>query len=796
MSATLPRPATTSGLPRRRALLEQKDGWYGIDYAHRREVRDRAWLVHLHFVPDASGSGVPPDLIADELGIERDGAPIERIHIRVLGPADGARDVIALELHFPDRWTSHQEGLGLRLLREDTDPGFALVPLSDAAAPIVRRAAPTPEVPRTRDLLARDFWSFREAMLDSMAASSPGWRERHPADLGVTLVELLAAAADDISYGQDVAGTEAYIGTARHRVSLRRHARLLDYAVSEATNGRVWLSFDVGPGGGGTLPAGTPFACDPPGVARDRPELPGTWPEPVFELTHDVHVHPELSSPQLYGWGDERIVIDAGATSVTLQGHLPGLTRGSVLVFEQTCDPETGALAASPHRHVVRLDAEPVRGVDPLPSPPEPITTISWFAEDAVPWPFATGHSIDQEPMTRVLANVGLADHGRTEERPFVLQGEPRIVVTGTGPVLEGEPPRPDAAFLPARRALEQDPRRSLPLVRLFEHRGQRRIEWALRRDLLESGPYDRHCVVEPESGFLVIRFGDGTLGRRPPRHGHFTVRLRLGSASSGHVGAGAIARIADSVRDDDGSLPAVGVTNPLPSSRPGVAEPGRSIRQRAPADLDRQERIVGAEDAVTLARDVPGVRSASARPFEAHGERGFLVRVRDEEGRAPDALLARVEAALEPARLLGTHLSVRPPVPVPLDITLDVGLTSDAVPERTLRWLRLALGAGRDAAGAPAFFAPARWDFGQDVWLGPLIRRVAAVEGVAWTSARTFRRRGADGAQSLAHGVISIGAEEVAQALGAADRPELGFVTIVLHPVNFPGTSSEQPHG
>ena len=43
------------------------------------------------------------------------------------------------------------------------------------------------------------------------------------------LVEALAYTADQLSYQQDAVATEAYLGTARRRVSIRRHARLMDY---------------------------------------------------------------------------------------------------------------------------------------------------------------------------------------------------------------------------------------------------------------------------------------------------------------------------------------------------------------------------------------------------------------------------------------------------------------------------------------------------------------------------------------------------------------------------------------
>ena len=66
----------------------------------------------------------------------------------------------------------------------------------------------------------------------------PDWRERNPADLGVALVELLAYVGDHLSYRQDAVATEAYLGTARRRVSVRRHARLVDYRMHDGCNAR------------------------------------------------------------------------------------------------------------------------------------------------------------------------------------------------------------------------------------------------------------------------------------------------------------------------------------------------------------------------------------------------------------------------------------------------------------------------------------------------------------------------------------------------------------------------------
>ncbi len=73
----------------------------------------------------------------------------------------------------------------------------------------------------------------------------PDWQERHIPDIGITLVEILAYVGDYLSYYQDAVATEAYLETARQRISVRRHVRLVDYPMHEGCNARTWLFVDT-----------------------------------------------------------------------------------------------------------------------------------------------------------------------------------------------------------------------------------------------------------------------------------------------------------------------------------------------------------------------------------------------------------------------------------------------------------------------------------------------------------------------------------------------------------------------
>src|SRR6185295_756298 len=83
------------------------------------------------------------------------------------------------------------------------------------------------------------------------------WTERHEADLGIALIELLAYAGDELSYYQDAVANEAYLETARQRISVRRHAKLIDYRMHDGASARAFVHLTMDVNTTGFLPAGS-----------------------------------------------------------------------------------------------------------------------------------------------------------------------------------------------------------------------------------------------------------------------------------------------------------------------------------------------------------------------------------------------------------------------------------------------------------------------------------------------------------------------------------------------------------
>ena len=97
-----------------------------------------------------------------------------------------------------------------------------------------RPARPSSGDPPPIEYLAKDFLSFRQALLDFSTLRYPAWQERSEADFGMMFLEALSAVADDLSYTQDRIAAEATLLTATQRRSVIRHARLVDYEATPA----------------------------------------------------------------------------------------------------------------------------------------------------------------------------------------------------------------------------------------------------------------------------------------------------------------------------------------------------------------------------------------------------------------------------------------------------------------------------------------------------------------------------------------------------------------------------------
>jgi hypothetical protein len=344
-------------------------------------------------------------------------------------------------------------------------------------------ALPMPDI----NYLARDYKSFRQLILDRLAVTVRDWQEQHVPDTGVALVEILAYVADHLSYYQDAVATEAYLATARQRISVRRHVRLVDYTMHEGCNARTLVfvqtdqdttidpattHFVAGYNGGG--------AVDKSVLSPDEIPLEMHGQLVVFEpmAAGPLALQVAHNCIYFYTWGDRQCCLPAGATSATLRDTLSApassasaakpqtqtqekrsprersakvaedksatdklvtdqtaqsappdgerslrLKPGDLLLLEEISGLDGGP-ADPEHRHLVRL-TEVKQAYDPL-FDDQPVVEVAWAVEDALPFSLRLSAADGKSNVDISVArgNIVLADHGNWAGQGNWIVGE------------------------------------------------------------------------------------------------------------------------------------------------------------------------------------------------------------------------------------------------------------------------------------------------------------------------------------------------------------------------------------
>lgn len=797
----MPHERFACGTSRRRMLVREarddadKPFLNGIDFLEIDAADQR--VLHVHFVHPLPGQrgGVPAGdpLAASNFAVEG-GVRISGITIQAVVATTGP--VVTLRVDRAGDFSPYALRLIASLLDDVPPPGFDPVLSHVTFSFKVHCAADTDCVTRVEcppeqgsaphlDYLAKDYASFRRLLLDRLATTLPDWRDRSPADMGIALVELLAYTGDQLSYYQDAVATEAYLGTARRRTSVRRHGRLVDYHLHDGANARAWLVFgtdvDRGTSAAPALPVGT--------RVTDEPRTGEAAGDVSFETLHEVTaLTVSRNAIRFHTWGEERCTLRAGTTTATLAGSTAslGLSRGDVLVLEEVRGPITGRPedADPARRHVVRLIA--ARDLED-PALRTPVLEVRWHERDALPFPLCLAEFDDGAggtvASTIARANVALADHGLTILDDDAAGGLVPARVPADGryrPALDSPALTQAAAFdalaareRPAAEATNIDPRETRPVVTL---RGEGET-WLPRRDLLTSSRFAPEFVVETEDGGPArLRFGDGVLGRRPAAGTTFRVRHREGNGVAGNVGAEALCALVPRV-------PGVTVRNPI-AARGGVEpEPVRQARLHAPQAFRTQERAVTEADYAEAAQRHPDVQRAAATRRWTGSWHTMFVTIDRRGGRPVDTPFEiEIRAFLERFRMAGGDLEIDAPRFVPLDIALRLCVNQQAHRGAVQQALDAAFGAGTRADGTVGFFHPDRYTFGQPVVLSQLIATALDVPGVGSVlDVVRFQRQGESSRGEIDRGFIGMHRLEIARLDNDPSVRERGRLTFLL---------------
>ncbi len=794
----------------RRGELQKHPTLNGIDFL---EVvvapeADNQRVLTIHFLP-ASSPATSAKL--DALLAQLDGRPercqisggVRVTAIRVLSAAR-AGDALSLRVDLPGDFSTYTLTIQSALL----DDFFRQIDFSfKAGCPSRFDCRPRPYCPPDLltgpaiDYMAKDYASFRQALIDLIPTLSPGWSERRSADFAMTMLELLAYVGDQLSYYQDAVANEAYLETARQRISVRRHARLIDYAMHDGLSASTFAHFVVAGGASPTvsgecviqlLTKPTAIPLDGPAIPPERAAPALAAAEAVFEVLlaegETLHFSDRLNEIRLYTWGHREVYLPGGATSATLEGDLAfnpsdgvrvepwRLKAGDFLLFEEVKGPEEGKEAdADPtHRQVVRLTAAEARRDDLL---GKDLTHVEWDAADALRFPLCVAGLSKHAgvPLTDISVargNLALAVHGRTLEewhpRQPPLAGESGVLGVQPGsrpyrfllqqPGLSQHPAvsgaRPSVSALRAATAAGARP----GVLRLSEHIPPRvqPNKWSIALpDLLASGRFARDATVESDNLRRgLLRFGDGQFGRLPTRNAFFHVTYRVGVGAAGNIGADSLTHFMSQVirpGPNDRSLVAAplspdirAVRNPVAAWGGAEPEPMEQVKAIAPAAFQAEQyRAVTEQDYADIAMRHPSVHHATARFRWTGSWRTVFISVDLAQGAAlTPEMEASIAAWVARHRLAGYDVEIAPPIYIPLAIDVEAcaspGYFSGDVEQALLERLDSRI----HADGSRGFFHPDHFTFGQPLYLSQLYAAVASVPGVQSAAITAFARR------------------------------------------------------
>jgi len=584
------------------------------------------------------------------------------------------------------------------------------------------------------DYLAKDYASFQHTLIGAMMQRVPNWQAVSEADLDQVLIDLFAAAADELGDYQDRVMNEAYLSYARKRVSLRRHASLMDYYIHEGSQATTTLAIDTGDTGTYALPVPCRAWSGP------DPSLPNAA---VFVSNSGQTIHGVLSRISMYTWSDVVPALAAGATSADLSfadsltaNNVAGwIQNGSLdrLLIEEWLNPSTGRAAdRDPQkRQILHLTNQATVLQDPL--------TLAWMVR--VNWQeqdqLTANYCFVVQCSTGAVRNVSMF-HGNLVD---MVQGLPqKAVYYASGATLpdsssfyyETYPSGTSVCRLPNLPALWRqsipggyDEPQSTVQVQVMPSVGS--PNWTEEHDLIHSTASDRDYVVETDENLRsLVRFGNGTNGYALPQNAVVTCTWLSGYGPDANVGADCLAHF-------DSPAPAAVCWNPFDISNGLAPETPATIIRRVPeAYLYLQQRAVTLADYVACAEEVDGVQAAYASYAWTGSWRTVRVCIESQGSfTLSEDLRAAVEQSLEALHLIGEDLEIRAPEYVPLKILVCLCVSADFWIEQVSPVVTQAFSDGYTADGAPAFFNPRSWTFGQPLYASRIEGVLQGIEGV-----------------------------------------------------------------
>jgi predicted phage baseplate assembly protein len=223
--------------------------------------------------------------------------------------------------------------------------------------------------------------------------------------------------------------------------------------------------------------------------------------------------------------------------------------------------------------------------------------------------------------------------------------------------------------------------------------------------------------------------------------------------------------------------------TNPLPASGGVDPETNAQIQRRAPQAFLTQERAITLSDYAATAEDNPQLSSAAATlRWTGSWYTVFVAAEPASGGQLGKSLRSTLTRFVNAYRLAGQDLKLEGPDFLSLLITLTICVDPAYFQADVQQALLQVLGSGTQPNGQPGYFAPGRFQLGQNVYLSPIYAAARTVAGVQSVVATTFQPQSLPSTNVfIQSGEIPIGSFQVARLANDRSLPANGQLTLNL---------------
>jgi hypothetical protein len=815
--------------PDRLKLLLAQNKVTGIDFVYVEENQTALKVFFHHDDPTKLDTSLQ-NLKTNQISIVSKSTGVEVLaKIDSLWPQHDGKRVMRLTVDQPGDFSVHI----LRIEDERIDSRYNNVEFSFKAVcdseldcqPHERTCPAETLVDFPVDYQARDFWSFRRALLDFASQRYPDWHDRLEADMGVMLVEVMSALGDELAYYQDRIAREAHLETATQRRSLRHHTKLIDYPMHEGLAASTWLDVTVKPDQKDILKAGDDvWAVSDNGEQIHYEIGNGLFDVDKKDQPSEYSVDAKRNKLVPHIWDEDETCLQAGSISLYVEDH----QKSNLLPFNDPPENPNGRwvlLKTQPksadipaRRWRVRL-TKVEEDKDPLIKHPKyghKITKLTWEKAQALPF------EMDMTVL-EVRGNLVPATAGKTEPmRRFVVGQDPNELKLSIAEqqsltrAIERQGPSGSPAYLFSLLGSDKTPlcwrgvipQMVRPEVRLVEVEwkngawSKKQPAWDWRTSFLgspASRPYQQHFVLEDGSWDRIvgyqrsgkeivhrdyvgddgktIRFGDGEFGLIPRKESVFEVSYRLGNGRRGNLAA-------DSLKHFDRQALSFleAISNPIAVTDGADAETPGKVRQLAP-DAFRAVtyRAVQAKDYAEAAERLDWVQRAGARfrwtgswltAFVTPDPLGSVSLTQNQR----QALTDQIDRFRQAGREAHVMASRYADIDLEIIICVEPNAFPGQVKERVLEALL-----GRTDLNKKGFFDPDNFTFGTPLRRSKLEAVITQVAGVLAVRKIEIRRRGYFDWIMLTKPYFTVSDQDVIRLENDPNYPERGTLTLKM---------------